>query len=106
MEVFNKVKEIIGENKSDYSIEEFIDCLQMIQHGTDGDFHNHVIDTFLHDNGFDWEFRKDNNLICQKFLGQSIVASDGWDDYLDDYEEGPYGGAFSSWEDFYNWKER
>jgi hypothetical protein len=69
--------------------------------GADGDSHNHVIDTFLHDNGFDWEFRKDNNLIYQKFLGQSIVAPDDWDDYLDDYEEGP----FSSWEGFYNRKE-
>lgn len=31
MEVFNKAKEITGENKLDYSIEEFIDCLQVAQ---------------------------------------------------------------------------
>lgn len=96
---------LIKNNKSNITTEEFMDSLREIQQGSLEDSHYHVMNVFLRDNGFDSDFIENANSVCQKFLGKSIDYPDNYNDD-DYYEEGPYGGAFASWADFYNWKER
>lgn len=102
MNLQDKVLKIIGgNNKSEYSVKEFVTALNQIQQNEDSDLDLHVADTFLYDNGYEWENRRQLNEMCKLFLGKEIEKTM----YDDEDESGPYGGAFRDEEDFWRWKE-
>lgn len=92
--VLNAIK---GENKCEYSVDDFIRELKRVYHNDDNDYPYYVVDVFCNYNEIPL---RNYNDLCVEFLDEEILK----DEYFEE-EEGPYGGAFSSWEDFWKWKE-
>ena len=92
--VFDKIETI---NYSDYSICQFLESLEKIRRrDKDDDLDWYIVECFTKDNDI---YEDCYETLCTTFLGK------GFEPLKKQREEGPYGGAFASWQDFYNWKE-